>query len=392
MSDDLPDVSRDYTPAELDAELQAGFRFVRYRYQILTNEFVHKGYLAGVEPGGRVSYQYLADIKRECSMSVIVHPASLMPYEIEWADVEETSDFIRPLFQLRMPNDLWASWPLGTFIMDAGPREAKDGLLRRTIEGFDLGTILDRDLEPTDLSIASGTVVTDKVKELLADAGIDDTSLIDDSPETLSSTKDWDAGTRLGTVVNEILDMIGYGSLFFNELGQPVAKQYQVPSDRLPTVSYLDTVGTKSRISRDGSEVIDLRSVPNKWVGVVSTPSETVLVSTITNDRADSPTSTVNRGYIVTDHRTDLEATSQGALDVLVRKIAAEASQVYRELTFNTAVMPTHGEATMMEISHSILEIEKENYMETAWEIPLEPGALMSHSARRAVMVDDLTS
>jgi hypothetical protein len=154
------------------------------------------------------------------------------------------------------------------------------------------------------------------------------------------------------------------------------------PQARTPEYTYRDD--SKSVIFPEMEQALDLFSVPNKWVMVCSEPDRVPLVSTLTNNNINSPTSTVSRGRIITDYRDDIEAADQASLDAITARIAFEASQVYEAVNFESAVMPFHGDSECLTLEYSKLGI-KDKYIETGWSFDLRTGARMQHKVRRVV-------
>ncbi len=384
----LADVGSQYSPTELDDALRSGHREVRFRYEILTREYDSRGYLQGVVPGGTISYDYLAEVKRTCAFTVREQPSiELAAGEIDWSSIG-ANDMLKPYFQLLMPDGRWASWPLGLFLIDAGRRQAKasDGVYR-AIAGYDLGITLNRDLTKPGDFLAAGALATGMLEIILLEAGITK-YLIPASAATLPTARSWDIGTKLTEVVNDLADKIAYGSIFFDADGVAVLRPYILPSDRPVEVFYADD--ERSVISADADESIDLWGVPNRWIVTVSQPDRAMLTSKFENVSATSPTSISNRGYAVTRYVADDDSADQVALDLKAKRLAHEDSQVYREFSFSTALMPMHGESNTLGLTLDSLGLDKEKYFETSWAMTLQEGALMTHTARKVVDVDAL--
>jgi hypothetical protein len=101
------------------------------------------------------------------------------------------------------------------------------------------------------------------------------------------------------------------------------------------------------------------------------------------DDNPASPTSTVNRGYAVTQINKYTDATDQDLLNALVLREARKRLATVEEFAFKTAVVPLHGH-------ENVLLIKREDfnlfgiYKETAWNLSLASGeADMKHVARK---------
>jgi hypothetical protein len=383
-----------YTADQLQAALTKGSRVTLGRWEVLRrSDGTSKGFLVGVEPGSRIAHDYLADIKRTCSLSVRETPGTTAQAgEITWSSVDVEGDTLVPWFYLTMPDGGLAKWRKGMFIMEAGQRGTRQGGgVYRSINGQDQTVILNRDLATTVgfYQVAAGTILTAQVKLILADAGITRIS-IPDSAATLPTTRLWEQGTTMLKLVNELLSAAGYGSIFFDDAGVATANPYVVPADRAIAHTYRDD--SASVIYPAMGDSLDVFDVPNRWVSVVSQSDRAPITSTFNNVSPSSPTSQVSRGYIVTKVITDSTAANQAALDTQVRQVAHEDSMVYRTVTFDTLTMPDHGEADIITLTLSELGIAAERWEETAWSMCNDqPGQGMSHTVRKVVNVD-LTS
>lgn len=389
--------TRVYTETEKQLALTAGSRIAWGRWEVYTKSTGHsKGFLVGVEPGSTVTYDYMADVKRVCSLSVREDPdTALDDDEITWADVDTQRDVISPWWYIQMPDGGNMSFRKGVFLMEAGTRSRRvGGGVYVVVNGFDQTITLNRDLATTTgfYTVASAVNIIDQVQLILGDAGITEIQ-IPDSPLTTTAVKTWDQGTPLRQVVNELLTMAAYGSVYFDDNGTARAGAYIVPSSRVVDFTYLDDPST-SVMWPDVTETFDVWDVPNRWVYVVSQTDQSMLTSTFDNLSPSSPTSQITRGYIQTDFQSNIVAATQEALDTLVRQAAHEASQVYREITLLTLTMPEHGENNIIDLTLTDLGIGAsdsgpEAYEEIGWTMAIdENGQAMTHTIRKIVNVD----
>src|SRR5690606_718090 len=134
------------------------------------------------------------------------------------------------------------------------------------------------------------------------------------------------------------------------------------------------------------AHTLDLASVPNRWVRVVSHPGRAAIVSEYSNDNPASPTSTVRRGRTLTDFATVDDAADQDNLDALVERIAQEGSQVYESIDWSSSIMPFHSGNDVYRLRHSALSVD-DVFIEESWSLQLRAGTEMRHTARRIVGV-----
>lgn len=224
-------------------------------------------------------------------------------------------------------------------------------------------------------------LVTGVIRQVLEQAGIT-RHRITPSPEVLPSVREWEPGTSRLAIVNELLGAISYRSLSFDEHGVAVCEPYVPPSERAVEYTYADD--HESVMLVDADQNLDLHAIPNRWVLSVSEADQQPITVTYTNADPASPTSTVRRGRVITDFRQEQDATSESALIEQAARIAYESSQVYEELVFSTAVMPIHSHDDVYRIRRDDLALDAK-YTSHTWEMPLEAGGIMRHTARRVV-------
>lgn len=362
-----------YSAEAVRSALHSPHREVSFRYQLLDMENNSQGYLSRMEQAG-VDHNSLASIKRTAKFRLA---------ESELSDIDYLNDRIQPWLRLRMPDGSWAEWPQGIFLLSSPNREITPTVTTRAIEAYDQTVILKDDKVADRYTVASGTNVIDAVRTILEGVGITRFSLVG-TTESLPEARDWDPGTEKLAIINDLLDSIGYRSLYFSASGSAVAQPYERPDTR--PIGYTYATDRESLTSPEATHELDLFGVPNEWVIGVSEPERTPLRAYYLNDNPDSPTSTVNRGRTITDFRQEQEATSQAALDAKVERLAFEASQVYEAVDFSTALMPHHEDSELIELDYWRVG-KKARYVEHTWSMQLKAGTLMKHRIRRVVAI-----
>lgn len=280
----------------------------------------------------------------------------------------------------------YVEWPLGVFLLSTPNREADaSGVVIRSVEAYDQGMILDSQLTAEPYYVAGGETYTDAIAELLSNTtGLGEFSVVPSST-TLPAQRMWDAGASHLTILNDLTTAVNYEPIHFDENGIAIVQPYVSPQDRVSEYTY--AADAVSVLIPGASQNLDLFSQPNQWVLVVSEPDRPVLSAVYTNDDPTSPTSTVNRGRIITDFRTEQEAATQTLLNEKVQIIAQEATQIFEEVKFSTAIMPIHNHRDVYWLSYPQLSIEA-NYFELSWSYNLQAGAGMEHTARRVVVLN----
>jgi len=369
-----------YTDVEIMEQLRTGYRNERFRFEHLDGSNQSLRFLTTIMPGARIDYQYFADIKRTITFRM-------------WETEEESKlikwerDRIRAHMDLKMPDGGWARRSLGVFLPTSPRRSSSKGSVFLDLQGYDQTLILRENTYTTTQLWTAGYLLTDLASRVLADNGI--TAQVVASAKQLPTEKSWLVGTTHAQFLQDIIEKLGYGSVWFDGEGLAHVEPYVLPENRTPEISY--ATDEFSITKEEGTDFLDLFKVPNRWTSVKSQPdTTTVLSATITNSDPEDPSSTVGRGRVITDIRTDSQAVDQEALNQEVRRIAAEAQQKYREIEFTTGLVPLHAEATTVQLQHDPLELN-DVYNETKWSMDLKAGGLMTHAARKAVVVGDVT-
>lgn len=392
------DLSRDgFTHEQIIKALHSSNRQIDFRYELLDFNNRTKKDLRNVL-SAEVSQNMLANIKRTARFSIA-----------EDSEIDYLNDRIKPYMRLwipephkrareftfishvqpielknneALPKSGWADFPLGIFLLSSPTRRDKLTVIR-DVEAFDLSLILRDDKLTERLAILEGTLVYDAVVGVLTGAGVELYN-IERSEEVLTRTIEWETGTEKYQVVNDLLNMINYTPIHVDENGFFVSYKYRTPSERSSNYEYADN--SVSVVFPEVEEELDLFSVPNTFTVVRTNEEEEPLVSTFVNDNPNSPTSTVSRGRVISEHREIDDIVSQEALNEYVARIAFETSQIYGRIKFQSALMPFHGYADVLDFSYSPLTINGK-YLELSWRMILEVGGKMEHELRQIVDV-----
>lgn len=326
---------------------------------------------------GTVSQNWLADIKRTATFTMR-----------ETGGIDFLSDRIQPAVRLHLPpygDDDFVEWPQGVFLLTTPKRSASgSGVVTREVQGYDQLQVYSDDLLADRYSVATGAVVTTAVTTVLNSVLVAPAAVVVPHSGTLTAAKEWEPGTSKLRIINDLLGMINYESLSFDEDGVAQVRPYRPLSERAEEYAYLE--GQSGLVLPDPEEELDLFNVANRWVMVVSEPDQPVLTSVYTNADPSSPTSTIRRQRTLTDYRTEQEATDQVVLDLKVQRLAEEASQIYQSIDFRTALMPIHSGNDVYRLQISSLAVNAA-YLESSWKLTMRAGAPMEHVARRVVLV-----
>lgn len=379
-----------YTEQEVIDALHAkyGARTVRFRYDVLDKYLTKKHELKQVV-GGSVKMAAFSRIKRTASLTLADEwlPARTLmiggqPQEVPaQLKIDYLSDRIQIFCEIQMKDGDWISFSLGIFIPSTPARQEGTANTYREIELYDGLIVLDEDKVTQRYFAAKNAKYTTVIRSIIGTAGITRIN-IEDSDLTIPIDREWDPGTPKLDIVNDLLEAINFTPLWCDANGFYTSSEYRAPSERPIDYQYADN--DISVIHTGMSEELDMFNVPNSWVVVRTNTEQPPLIATKTNNSVDSPTSIINRGRTIVDFREVDDIANQTALNAFVIRIAAEASQIYGKIEFETAIMPMHEYSDSLSISYKNLEIN-DTYSETAWEIDLKAGGKMKHEARKVV-------
>jgi hypothetical protein len=409
----IPLARNGYTEQEIKDVLHGkhGTRTLDYRYDLLDKNDVFIRTLTNVL-GGEVSMGALNEaIKRSARFEIIddgsidwlndrIKPYVLVKMETEkisegttWSELSGNSwnafsgtKMNEVLTEERREYvDKYAEFPLGVFLLDAPTRGYNGMSINVSVSGFDASSILVDDTLTERYLIPAGTNYLQAIIDILASAGITKYN-IDQTDKTVPTDIEFEPGKQKIFIINELLRAINFVPIYVDVNGFFTSMPYRTPDVR--AVEYTYKTDSLSITHNGYSETLDLRSIPNKWVRVVS-DAERTLTSTYINENPNSKTSTVSLGRTVTDYKTvsgEAQIADQSSLDAYVERIAFEASQIYGHVRFETAIMPMHDYMDCLQIEFDGLGIN-DKFVETGWRFQLVDGGRMTHECRKVVKI-----
>jgi hypothetical protein len=213
--------------------------------------------------------------------------------------------------------------PWGMFLVSAASEEWKDTGRVWNLELLDRATVPSQDKVDQSYAVAAGTPILKQVRNLLATTGehlaIDETSTL-----ATSTGMVWEAGTSKLSIINDLLDVAGYNSLWVDGFGNFQATPRILPANR--SVMY-EALGVPREL-RDGQQAIykpqwtrdrDSFEVPNKVIAVQSAPGEgaAAIIGTWTNQDSNSPYSYQARGRWIPYVLDSVECPAGTAAEIL---------------------------------------------------------------------------
>lgn len=310
----------------------------------------------------------------------------LAAYTWEGASVFLWGDFSSGAAQGSSRYERWAQFPLGVYIPST-PKRHFSVSAEYEVEAYDLSVILQEDCVTDRAYFPEGTRYLDAVQGLLVSAGIVQV-MVTESAAVLAVDHEYEAGTSKLDIINQLLMEVNYNTFMVNADGIGILSPYEEPTGAKITMEYLQD--QLSVICPEADTELDLYSVPNVFVGIVSNPDYSKNNTNFeyfrceyVNDNPASALSTIQRGRRIVSVIQPNDIATQEDLEKYVRRQAFLASQVYETVQFSTALMPVHGENETLSVRHPDINGV---YEETGWEMTLEAGGEMSHTARRLMI------
>lgn len=275
--------------------------------------------------------------------------------------------------------------PLGVYCI--GTRQVEvlpTGAYRDKIEAYDRTVRLSWAKTEARAYWRKGTLYQTVIEHYVAAAGVPRLSFTPSDAVLQTDRADWDVGTSYLTIVNQLLDEIGYRPLHCDCYGLMVARPRVEPSAANITHSFGPSqadVLLQMELTRE----LDLYNAPNVFIAYVENPELAApMTATAVNDSPTSPLSTVGRSVRIPKITKLDNIASQAALQAYVDKQCAESRMAYEQVTIKTAPRPGHGVADTVALVH---DGASGIYEETGWSMSLKDGSLMTHTLRKAVMV-----
>jgi hypothetical protein len=268
------------------------------------------------------------------------------------------------------------AWSLGRFWMSTPATQHNEDGKSVVAEMYDNLLLMTNSISRQTLGYAADSIITDKVKELIAASGVTEMA-VTDSPKKLRNDTSWEAGTTRLQEANELLDSAGYFSAYADPSGQIVCKPYIAPNQR--PVAWVFREGEFSIHSASFTEELDEFSIPNVIVakGQIEGDQEALSAYAV-NDDPDNPYSIPFRGYEVGEVLEGLVTTSQADLQAYVDNHLKAVSDATRTLDITHAWVPI--------ALNDVVEFDSDqvtgHFVVSSFSVPLDPLGLVSTHLR----------
>jgi len=349
-----------------------GVRNISFKYDLMDLNDIKIGELDGIT--GKVSFGEFRTIKRSATFQL---------NEYLQKEINYFTDQIQPWFILHMPDGGAVEWPLGIFMLESPNRITKDHISTREIGAYDKTLVIEEDKFMNRYFIASGANYVGAIVRILNETGITKVS-ITSSNFSLSSEREFSIGTKKKEAINDLLQEINYTSIGVDENGYFFSRPYIEPAYRPVTHEYNEE--KNSIFHPEYTENLEIAGRANVFIRIaMDLTNEQEYVSQFINDDILSPLSTVNRGRHIVDFEEVDGIANQTVLDDFVKRIAIESTSAYSHLTFDTALIPTHGSAETLYLNIPSVFDTPQLFSETSWDMDLTYDGKMKHEARKVV-------
>lgn len=294
-----------------------------------------------------------------------------VPGELNWM-----SDRVRPVLIVN-----GVEYPCGVYVATTLDKKIIAGNEILSLEAYSPLYLANRVQIEGAYTIKAGTNYLTAVQELLRSAGIINYEAEDTTATLAADRADWDIGTPVLSVINELLDEINYRSAWVDLTGCVRLTKYVAPS--ADNIQHTYTQGAYSIVSADASVTTDYFSKANVFRAVCDSPDlDEPLVATAENSDPNSPYSTATLGVRIlqtekVDGVPDLATLQERAENMLTKSL-----QTTETVTFETALCPVHGSWDTVGL---VIDGVAGIYTETGWSMTLDASGVMQHTAERVV-------
>ena len=246
------------------------------------------------------------------------------------------SDRVRIFYDPGIPGV--TGWAVATFMFASPTLKVDDGKQFFEVDLLPLTTIVDGYSLERRLVADKGVNIIRLVEQLLRECSVTNIA-VTPSARVLTDTITFKPGDSYLTVINTLLDAVGYWGLWVDALGQFRLEPYTLPGER--AVQFEFVRGKHSIHAAKWEREHDIASVPNKYIVVGhGTDEKPPLVGVATDENPNSPYSVQARGRVITKADTGVEGADQTVFDRLAAKRLIAAQSVVAKLTVSHAIVP----------------------------------------------------
>lgn len=291
-------------------------------------------------------------------------------------DIDYVNDMLEPTLVINGFEHSLGTYMIGTLTRKYSAARAED-----EIEAYDQALLLQQTRIEKRLHFAVGELYTKCITRLLIMAGIKRAAITDAYAKLPTDREDWEIGTDVLTIINELLDEINYEHVWFNFAGSAVIQPKRDANIDNPTVSY--RADAYSVLQVGSTSTVDSYDAPNVFVATVLNPDyDGQITATAVNDNPSSALSTMRRGRRIAKTIKLDNVASQSELQKYVNNMCINSMYASEKITFATATNANHQIDEVVELySKNMTGV----YLETGWSMELAAGGTMQHTAERMI-------
>jgi len=381
------------TPVLSTQDVLYGDRTTSYRWEVLSHSSgidTLVGTLDGVSEAS-LSWTQNASVKGRGKIQVL-DLEEAKPGMMRISKLPLESIRIRPVRTIvGLPED-----PLGVFLVSNVGADWKNTGRLFSLELLDRCTVPYQDAVDESYSVAAGTLILPTVQVILASSG---EHMAVDSSSTLatSSGMAWESGTTKLQIINDLLDVAGYNSLWMDGWGSFQATPRELPADRSVTYELLGLPrelrdGARSIYKTDWSLDRDSFQVPNKVIAIQASEGEDdgALRGVWTNTDPSSPYSYPARGNRWITHVVQSVECPEGSdieilafLDSRARATLVAMSAVQAQVKITHLPIPARVSNVLL-FSNAKAEVDG-LYIVTKTELDATPMGLMKSTLQEVI-------
>ena len=312
-----------------------GNRIESFRVEVLSSSEKLLGVLDGIQ-GGDITWNANADLKVGGSLTVT---SSLMSWvsprdrlRIWWTVRENTR--VNGVIQ-----EVDTEWPLGVFLVAAPSEQYTASHNTKELTLIDKLTIPKDDVLVNTVQVSAGSNIIQAAVTQLKATG---ETAIAATPSTkvLTNALTWPPGTSRLTVINDLLSVAGYWSLWTDETGQFMITPYQDPANRAVQWEFIE--GSLAIHSPEWTRTVSTWDATNRVVLVSQADDNgNTWMAVATDDDPNSPTSTVSIGRVLNPIvQENVEASSQADLQLQANRMLLDNSRASTTLSVSHAAVP----------------------------------------------------
>lgn len=228
------------------------------------------------------------------------------------------------------PDGQTASHPLITGLMEAGNSRRTATGVSVSVQLLDPTTRLDSAIGET-LSAAAGTVITTRIRQVLADLAITDPA-ITESSRTLSTPMVWTPTATWRRVLNDLAGAANYRAAWADGWGRLQIHPYVLPSARPVALELVH--GPAATFAADISEETNAAKIPNHLVVMSTSDGESAPMSAQRWDLdPESDWSVPARGgRVISRVEENVDAADQQTLEAHADRLWASSRSLSRKL------------------------------------------------------------